>query len=212
MLEAIFVVFHNPNRVDATIQLNLVTAYHVGENLSKPDVATARGVARLDFESRHMRDSMPERAYDAAQKRAVGFDSISYTVSRSTKNKQHLSQNTIGDWFPDVRAIATWTGANRSTFLHETGHMFLDMRVRIAIALKAKKESGTELTKGEQHLLETAEAAMTWLGTDLDSFSKMSIEAQRPMHKKFARTYEAYVMEGNAPSRSLTKVFRAFSG
>ena len=37
-------------------------------DLSKPDVATAREVARLDFKSRHMRDSMPERAYDAAQK------------------------------------------------------------------------------------------------------------------------------------------------
>ena len=212
LLEAIYVVSHNPNRVDAATRLNFITAYRVGENLSKPDVATAREVARLDFESRHMRDSMPERAYDAAQKRAVGFDSISDTVSRSTKNKQSLSQNTIGDWFPDVRAIATWAGANRSTFLHETGHMFLDMRTRIALDLKAKKASGVELTKGEQHLLETAEAAMTWLGTDLESFVKMSVNEQRPMHEKFARSYEAYIMEGHSPSSALTKIFRSFSG
>ena len=124
---------------------------------------------------------------------------------------RHLPQGSIGDWFPDVRAIATWTGANRSTFLHETGHMFLDMRTKIAVKLKAKKDSGVELTKGEQHLLDSLEATMKWLGTDLDSFSKMSVDQQRPMHEKFARTYEAYVMEGNAPSSALTKIFRSFS-
>lgn len=210
-LEAIYVVTHNPNRKDAKTRLNFVTAYPTGEKPSKPDVATAREVARSDFKSRHMRDSMPERAYDAAQKRAVGFDSVSETVSRSTKSKQGFPQGTIGEWFPDVRAIATWTGANRSTFLHETGHMFLDMRTRIAVKLKAKKDSGVELTKGEQHLLDSLEATMKWLGTDLDSFSKMSVDQQRPMHEKFARTYEAYIMEGNAPSSALTKIFRSFS-
>lgn len=210
-LEAIYVVTHNPNRKDAKTRLNFVTAYPTGEKPSKPDVATAREVARSDFKSRHMRDSMPERAYDAAQKRAVGFDSVSETVSRSTKSKQGFPQGTIGEWFPDVHAIATWTGANRSTFLHETGHMFLDMRTKIAVKLKAKKDSGVELTKGEQHLLDSLEATMKWLGTDLDSFSKMSVDQQRPMHEKFARTYEAYVMEGNAPSSALTKIFRSFS-
>lgn len=130
--------------------------------------------------------------------------------SNSTLSVSYV-QGTIGEWFPDVRAIATWTGANRSTFLHETGHMFLDMRTRIAVKLKAKKDSGVELTKGEQHLLDSLEATMKWLGTDLDSFSKMSVDQQRPMHEKFARTYEAYIMEGNAPSSALTKIFRSFS-
>lgn len=139
-------------------------------------------------------------------------DRAKAVFQKGKQGEQSHSQQSIGDWFPSVRAIATWAGANRSTFIHETGHMFLDMRVRIAVALKAKKESGVELTKGEQHLLETAESAMTWLGTDLDSFSKMSLDAQRPLHEKFARTYEAYLMEGNAPSSALTKIFRSFSG
>ncbi len=124
---------------------------------------------------------------------------------------RHLPQGSIGDWFPDIRAIATWTGANRSTFLHETGHMFLDMRTKIAVKLKAKKDSGAELTKGEQHLLSTLESTMKWLGTDLETFSKTDVDKQRPMHEKFARTYEAYIMEGNAPSSALTKIFRSFS-
>lgn len=139
------------------------------------------------------------------------MDTLADANESFQKDINSLSQGTIGEWFPDVRAIATWTGANRSTFLHETGHMFLDMRTRIAVKLKAKKDSGVELTKGEQHLLDSLEATMKWLGTDLDSFSKMSVDQQRPMHEKFARTYEAYVMEGNAPSSALTKIFRSFS-
>nr|DAI64449.1 MAG TPA: hypothetical protein [Caudoviricetes sp.] len=213
VLESIYRVSYNENRKDAKTRLSFVTTYYLDNRTPKPDVATAREVAGQMREAlRRMRDSMPNRAYDAAQKRAVSFGSTSETVSRSKKNNQGFSQGTIGEWFPDVRAIATWTGANRSTFLHETGHMFLDMRTKIAVKLKAKKASGVELTKGEQHLLDSTEAALKWLGTDVDSFSKMDIDAQRPYQEKFARTYEAYLMEGNAPSKGLTKLFRSFSG
>lgn len=104
------------------------------------------------------------------------MDTLADANESFQKDINSLSQGTIGEWFPDVRAIATWAGANRSTFLHETGHMFLDMRTKIAVKLKAKKTSGVELTKGEQHLLDSLEAIMKWLGTDLDSFSKMSVD------------------------------------
>lgn len=58
------------------------------DDLSKPDVAIAREVAGQMREAlRRMRDSMPNRAYDAAQKRAVGFDSVSETVSRRRRNQ-----------------------------------------------------------------------------------------------------------------------------
>lgn len=197
ILEGIYRVSYNENRSDAKTRLSFVTAYYLNDRPSKPDVATARLVAgQMQEALRRMRDSMPNRAYDATlKKRAVDFDSVSDTVSRSTKNKQSLSQNTIGDWFPDVRAIATWAGANRSTFLHETGHMFLDMRTQIALDLKAKRATGVELTKGEQHLLEATESAMKCLGTDLDSFSKMGIDEKRSIHEKFASLYEALYVE-----------------
>lgn len=200
ILESIYRVSYNENRKDAKTRLSFVTTYYLDDRTPKPDVTTAREVAGQMREAlRRMRDSMPNRAYDAAQKRAVGFGSTSETVSRSTKNNQGFSQGTIGEWFPDVRAIATWTGANRSTFLHETGHMFLDMRTKIAVKLKAKKDSGVELTKGEQHLLNSLEATMKWLGTDLDSFSKMSVDQQRPMHEKFAQTFVTFLL-GSCPA------------
>ena len=39
----------------------------------------------------------------------------------------------------------------------------------------------------------------------------MTIEQQRPLHERFARTYEAYLMDGRAPTRGLRALFRQFS-
>ena len=72
--------------------------------------------------------------------------------------------------------------------------MFLNMRTKIAVKLKAKKDSGVELTKGEKHLLDSTESAMKWLGTDLESFSKMDVDKQRPMHEKFANSYVNFLL------------------
>ena len=71
-----------------TWEINYEDKLFAEGDLSKPDVATAREVAGQMREAlRRMRDSMPNRAYDAAQKRAVGFDSVSETVSQCEETK-----------------------------------------------------------------------------------------------------------------------------
>lgn len=172
---------------------------------------TPEGTIKLKSERAKKIFAKKTEAAVVSQQKATETVGATPTETTQTVTDESHSQGIIGDWFPDIRAIATWVGSNRSTFLHETGHMFLDMRVRIAQELLAKRESGAELTTGEKHLLETAEATMAWLGTDIKTFASMSIKDQRPMHEKFARTYEAYLMEGNAPNRSLTNLFRSFS-
>ncbi len=115
---------------------------------------------------------------------------------------------TLGEFLPSARVIIQWAGANRSTFLHETGHLFLNMRVQMARDLLA---SGQELTPSQQYFVDGTKKAMQWLGTDLDAFLAMSANEARPMHEKFARSYEAYLMEGLAPNKSLTNIFRRFT-
>lgn len=77
-----------------------------------------------------------------------------------------------------------------STFLHETGHLFLEMESRFA------KEFG--INKKQQDLLD-------WLG--VDSFESIQVE----QHEKFARAFEAYLREGQAPSSGLQAAFDTFS-
>ena len=76
-----------------------------------------------------------------------------------------------------------------STFLHEAGHLFLEMEAKFS------KEFG--VTKNQQELLD-------WLG--LESFDKAGIEE----HEKFAETFEVYLAEGEAPSLALRDSFAAF--
>ena len=86
----------------------------------------------------------------------------------------------------------TLTGkANLSTFLHESGHAFLEMMRRDA----AEGHAGTQ-----------AELAIidTWLGRKPDE------EYTTEQLEQFARGFEAYLREGKAPSPQLEEAFASF--
>jgi hypothetical protein len=80
--------------------------------------------------------------------------------------------------------------SNRTTFLHESGHLFLEIESRIAA------QDG--ISDGQRKML-------AWLG--VESFDQIEVEH----HEKFARGFEAYAMEGRAPSKDLVEVFRSFA-
>ena len=130
------------------------------------------------------------------------------TPTEPATSVDHLSQQTKGDYFPSLRLIARWKNADRSTLLHETGHFFLDFRFRIARDLQTVENP----TKGQQAFLSHAQSLLDWFGVkSLDDWFAMSTDEQRPYHEKFARSFEAYVMEGRAPATGLKKVFRSFA-
>jgi hypothetical protein len=116
-----------------------------------------------------------------------------------------------GEFFPGQNIIVRWASADPSTLVHESGHWFLHNRIAIAEDLENKAKTQA-LTEGEKHYLGATKAALKWLG--IDSFAQwdaMTLEQQRPLHEKFARTYEAYLMDGRAPTRGLRALFRQFS-
>ena len=76
-----------------------------------------------------------------------------------------------------------------STFIHESGHLFLEMEGKFA------KEFG--ITEDQQTILD-------WLG--VESFDDIQVE----QHEQFARGFEAYTREGKAPSIALRDAFAAF--
>lgn len=121
------------------------------------------------------------------------------------------AEGSKGEFFPGQNIIVRWASADPSTLVHESGHWFLHNRIAIAEDLENKAKT-QELTEGEKHYLDATKAALKWLG--IDSFAQwdvMTLEQQRPLHEKFARTYEAYLMDGRAPTRGLRALFRQFS-
>lgn len=89
--------------------------------------------------------------------------------------------------------IDLFAGADRSTFMHEMGHLWLDELVRDA------EQKGVP-----QALKDDLGTVLRWLGV-----SKAD-EIGTPQHEQWARGFEQYLMEGRAPSNALSRAFEQF--
>jgi hypothetical protein len=99
--------------------------------------------------------------------------------------------------------IGFFRKANRSTFLHETGHIWLDEIGRDYATVLAIPEE--ERTIQQDRFARQAEAVLKYL--DVKSFDEIGDE----QHEKWARSAEVYFMQGQAPSRTLRDAFRTFA-
>lgn len=111
-----------------------------------------------------------------------------------------LAQGARGQYTPSTRTITLLAKADLSTFLHESGHYFLDQLTDLA----AQPDAPAALQADMQKLLD-------WFGVaDLATWRAMTLDQQREHHEKFARGFEAYLFEGTAPNTSLRAVFQRF--
>lgn len=93
------------------------------------------------------------------------------------------------------RIISIFKTADRSTFLHEMGHVFFDDIQKLASMDNAPKQ-----------LLDDWNALKEWSGW-VDGEKVDNTKA----HEKFARGWESYLRSGEAPTKGLQRVFRQFS-
>ena len=89
--------------------------------------------------------------------------------------------------------IALLEKANLSTFLHETGHFWLEV-----VGDLATNEGASDQIKSDYATL------LNWFGVE----SRDQITTEH--HEMFARANEAYLMNGEAPSAELRGVFQRF--
>ena len=92
--------------------------------------------------------------------------------------------------------------ADLSTFLHESGHFFLEVFGDIADNLMAADPE--TLTDQQKHVLSDYGVLLQHLGVENRG------EIGTPQHEQFARSFEAYLMEGKAPSLSMRTPFARF--
>lgn len=93
------------------------------------------------------------------------------------------------------RIISIFKTADRSTFLHEMGHVFFDDIQKLASMENAPKQ-----------LLDDWNTLKEWSGW-VDGENVDNTKA----HEKFARDWESYLRSGEAPTKGLQRVFRQFS-
>nr|WP_315463925.1 hypothetical protein [uncultured Rhodoferax sp.] len=114
-----------------------------------------------------------------------------------------LSQDAQGGFVPreftqdGKPLIGIFKGADLSTFLHESGHFFL--------------ESYADMAKASPVLQGDMQTLLDWFGVqDLNTWQGMDLDAKRAGHEQFARGFEAYLAEGTAPSLELRSLFSRF--
>ena len=93
------------------------------------------------------------------------------------------------------RIISIFKTADRSTFLHEMGHVFFDDIQKLASMDNAPGQLVTDWNKLKE-----------WSGW-VDGENVDNTKA----HEKFARGWESYLRSGEAPTKGLQRVFRQFS-
>jgi len=95
--------------------------------------------------------------------------------------------------------IELFASADLSTFLHESAHFYLEVLGDVVDELAA--QDPTTLTDTQRQLLSDYGAVLQWFGVENRG------DIGTAQHEQFARAFEAYLMEGQAPNPELRSVF-----
>lgn len=131
---------------------------------------------------------------------------INYTNNNTFQQNKGAPR---GAFDPDTNTIALLEKADLSTFIHELGHFYFETLTRIANDLRARDNAagGGTLTEGEIQILKDVDTLIGKAGHTLDDWNQMTLEERRYHHETVARQFEAYLMEGKAPSVELQGIF-----
>lgn len=89
--------------------------------------------------------------------------------------------------------INLYENADLSTFLHESGHFFLEAFNELS-----------QTSQAPQQIKDDMQALMDWF--EVENFDQVG----NAQHEQFAEAFEAYLMEGKAPSVALQSAFNRF--
>lgn len=111
-----------------------------------------------------------------------------------------LEQGPRGTFSPSQLLLTLNENADLSTFLHESGHFFLEVMADLASQADAPQQIRDDMA-----------ATLKWFGVpDLATWNSYTLDEKRPYHERWAESFEQYLFEGKAPSPELQPLFRRF--
>ena len=115
-------------------------------------------------------------------------------------NQEPLAQGPRGTFSPSQLLLTLNENADLSTFLHESGHFFLEVMADLASQPNAPQQIQDDMA-----------ATLKWFGVpDLATWNSYTLDQKRPYHERWAESFEQYLFEGKAPSPELQPLFRRF--
>jgi hypothetical protein len=117
-----------------------------------------------------------------------------------------LDQGARANFDPATHTIGLLKAADLSSYLHESGHFFLETMHDIARAPEAPQGVRDDFDT----LLRSFGVAGDAAEQRLADWSGRTLDQKRDGHEQFARSFEAYLMEGKAPTMELQGLFSRF--
>ena len=168
---------------------NIVT--NIADDVSKKLVAAGRPQEEADAAAALVASHYEARAQNLGTTAQELYAKDGAEIEAGTKGRKGEAGRTV---LKDGQATIRLMGsADASTFIHETGHQWLEELTR-----DAADERATDSVKAD------AKTVRDWLGTEEGE----AIPTRA--HEKFARGFERYLMEGRAPTAELSGVFAKF--
>jgi GNAT superfamily N-acetyltransferase len=124
----------------------------------------------------------------------------------SERGADALFQRAKASFDPKRLVAMLYSKADVSSFIHETGHFYLEMLMQRAASSAA---TATDI--------EDANELLRWFATfggvikdgwTVHDWAKMTVDQQRPYHEALAYGFEIHISEGKSPSLALQNVFR----
>ena len=181
---------------------------HVEHHSDQYEVHSERNDWRTDKAGEAFRNSLASRGRDVLAGKLgnselrllpnevgpAGKRQVSHLLGQSIPEEFFQENRGSLQIAPDRKMrISLFESADLSTFLHETGHFYLEVLGDLA-----------ESPAAPQQIKDDYAAILKWLGVK----DRASIEVKH--HEKWARANEAYLMEGKAPAPELRGTFQRF--
>lgn len=141
-------------------------------------------------------DIAPGRKQTADGEKMVGRLQAKGVINR----EQALAQQARGTFSPSALELVLNPDADLSTLWHEMGHFFLEVLADVAAQPNAPAQVAADWQTVLKHFGVTDEQ---WRGFKLDD--------KRNYHEQWARSVEAYIMEGKVPNAELAPLMRRFA-
>lgn len=179
----------NLNNLEAQRDMVMKLGPREGYRRLAGEVEARNTQRRLGMTAEQRRATSPQSTEDVERDdQLIAFGS-SVSMSAPRQTKRGMIQ--IGD--NRKLRISLFEQADASTFLHEAGHMYLEIMRDLAADPRAPQQ-----IKDDWQLIRD------WMG--LKDGEEIGVE----QHEMFARANEAYLMEGKAPNPELRGVFQRF--
>jgi hypothetical protein len=179
------------------------------QSLSQNGTYSGRGIVSY-YQTENATSSEDEAAFPVesgshleGERRDSGFSATNNDTPQTANVNPRRNARAATMFLNGQTVIALFQDANRSSFLHEMGHFFLESRRRVSLVddiPQQVKNDWQTITK--------------WLELENIDFSAplsaKDTERWRNAHEKWAAGFEQYLMEGKAPSAELAHAFEDF--